>query len=156
MPRSALPAENGCRRRPQRRVLFRDTRRTYVGHLKKVCRELRHVMGSFERPKSHVDRFGVAIRSCMNVIPSSIDKTDISEGSSNQLRVRSSVSRRMQRPVTLTEQSRANKLDVTSKSKRKAATLGRTTDLRIIAETAIPRSTTELQQLVKHNLINSK
>ena len=32
-------------------------------------------------------------------------------------------------------------------SKRKAATLGRTTDLRIIAETAIPRSTTELQQL---------
>ena len=34
-------------------------------------------------------------------------------------------------------------------SKRKAATLGRTTDLRIIAEAAIPRSTTELQQLIK-------
>ena len=33
-------------------------------------------------------------------------------------------------------------------TKSEAATLGRTTDLRMIAETAIPRSTTELQQLV--------
>jgi hypothetical protein len=40
-------------------------------------------------------------------------------------------------------------------SKREAATLGRTTDLRIIAETAIPRSTTELQQLIKHDLVKS-
>jgi hypothetical protein len=34
------------------------------------------------------------------------------------------------------------------KIQKEAATLGRTTDLRIIAVTAIPRSTTELQQLV--------
>ena len=34
--------------------------------------------------------------------------------------------------------------------KKEAATLGRTTDLRMIAETAIPRSTTELQQLVEN------
>jgi hypothetical protein len=40
---------------------------------------------------------------------------------------------------------------VESSGKKEAATLGRTTDLRIIAETAIPRSTTELQQLMKHN-----
>ena len=38
------------------------------------------------------------------------------------------------------------------KSKKEAATLGRTTDLRIIAETAIPRSTTELQQLVENEV----
>ena len=37
------------------------------------------------------------------------------------------------------------------KPKNEAATLGRTTDLRIIAETAIPRSTTELQQ---HHVID--
>jgi hypothetical protein len=79
----------------------------------------------------------------MNVIPSSIDKNCISEGVSNLSRVRSSSSRRMQRRVTLT-MSTSKMFHIPSK--REAATLGRTTDLRIIAETAIPRSTTELQQ----------
>jgi hypothetical protein len=37
---------------------------------------------------------------------------------------------------------------------KEAATLGRTTDLRIIAVTAIPRSTTELQQLVENESQN--
>ena len=48
-------------------------------------------------------------------------------------------------------QPHKKRLSIGQKDKNQAATLGRTTDLRIIAEAAIPRSTTELQQLVENN-----
>ena len=116
--------------------------------LKKVCRELRHVMGSFERPNFKKSRR--SIRSCASELherDSFFDRQNRHFGRLLEPAKSEIVS--FARDATLGSTDIAKRLDVTSKSKRKAATLGRTTDLRIIAETAIPRSTTELQQLIQ-------
>ena len=66
---------------------------------------------------------------------------------------------RLHGPITL--RRRYEEPTAKARAKKEAATLGRTTDLRMTAETAIPRSTTELQQQVvsvrkfnKYNLVN--